>query len=197
MSASAQASRGRSASTTISTASSASRTSQTVAEARVEQHRLERVRIERARPIARHRRGLHREPADRAQRRDGARPRRRDARSGRSSARLQRLRRKQPQKGAGAERQQQPKKMGEPQGSERRQHGCGPMKPARLAAPHIFMPFMALMPSSSRRAAPGGALAPIAATGKSTLTEPACSNVSVTLSVSPLASACLRCVNIR
>ena len=62
---------------------------------------------------------------------------------------------------------------------------------AAVRAAHIYIPFIPFMsmPFMSPLAAP------TPTTGKSTATAPACSNVSVSLAVSPLTSGCLRPVS--
>ena len=86
-----------------------------------------------------------------------------------------------------AEQRHRRGEMGEAAEGERGLHGALPLRRRRAA--HIpFIPFMS-MPFMSPLAAP------MPTTGKSTVTAPARSKVSVTFAVSPLTNGCLRPVS--
>ena len=148
-------------------------------ESGVEQHTLQRAGVSEPAPGAGHRGGLEREPSERAERDDGDRADL-DAPRGRRQRLRQRGGRQQAQVETGAEQSHRRQEMREAADGERALHRSPWSPPATIANESVrrYMPFM-FMPFIP----PAGAAAPMPETGKSIATDPACSKVSVILTV--------------
>ena len=181
------------------------------AEGGVGEHRADQTGIESSGPVVGHRGGLERKPSNRGDQRDQAGDEREPAYDRRQRER-QPFRRISPKICAHAAGQHRRHEMGE---AAKGESGHGRTRSARRGRSrssrptqafsiranrcsrprpnptlHIFMPFMA-------PPAPPVPAAPIPITLNSTSTGPACSKLSIALTLSPLVRGWVKCVNIK
>ena len=166
-----------------------------MAEGGVGEHRADLIGIDSGAPVVGHRGGLERKPSNRSDEGDDAGDQDDSAHCG-GQRKPQPLRRIGPKIGAHAERQHDSQEMGEAAYGERGHGRPKPAPPSRARLKiggrtplYIFMPFMA-------PPVPPVPLAPIPITLNSTSTGPACSKLSVALTLSPFIKGWVRWVNI-